>query len=170
MTAVEATGFGTLLRRLRLAAGLTQGVLAERAGVSLKAINGLERVPSRSPRLDTVTLLADALGLDPAARAHFLAAARPETVLPVAPVETATAPRDLPRPLTPLIGRERIAGAVTELLLRGETQLLTLMGPGGVGKTRLAIEVATRVADSFADGAVFVDLTPLRDPDLGARK
>ena len=59
------TSFGELLRQRRLAAGLTQEALAERAGVSAKAVSDLERDPDRTPRLDTVGLLADALGLDP---------------------------------------------------------------------------------------------------------
>ena len=70
--------FGELLRRRRQAAGLTQEALAERAGVSAKAISDLERDPDRTPRLDTVVLLADALGLDRAERQSLLAVARPD--------------------------------------------------------------------------------------------
>jgi predicted ATPase/transcriptional regulator with XRE-family HTH domain len=162
--------FGELLRQRRLAAGLTQETLAERAGVSAKAISDLERAPDRTPRLDTVGLLADALNLDPAERAALLAAARPAAggrpgPGPAAAARTGRAPA-LPRPLTPLIGRDSVAAAVVRLLGRGDTQLLILTGPGGVGKTRLAIEVAGRVAGDFPDGVVFTDLTPLRDPGL----
>jgi predicted ATPase/transcriptional regulator with XRE-family HTH domain len=166
MPSTGAVSFAALLKRQRLAAGLTQEALADRAGLSAKAVGDLERNPDRSPRLATVTLLADALGAGPEQRSELLAAARPGTVPVAAAGATQTARRAMPRPLTPLIGRAGVAAAVVRLLRRGDTQLLTLTGPGGVGKTRLAIEVADRVAGDFADGAVFVDLAPLRDPGL----
>src|SRR5215469_8629032 len=76
MTSSEPTPFGDLLRRLRKAAGLTQEELAERAGLSQRGINDLERGERRSPHKDTARQLADALDLTGGDRAAFLAAAR----------------------------------------------------------------------------------------------
>jgi transcriptional regulator with XRE-family HTH domain len=134
--------FGELLRRQRRGAGLTQEALAERAGVSARAIADLERGINQAPRRDTLQLLADALGLPPAERAALIAARRsspvaaartreqPERGVDVAPLDGAQAPRhDLPAQLTSFIGREREQQQIQALLAR--QRLLTLTGPGG---------------------------------------
>ncbi len=71
-----------------------------------------------------------------------------------------------PRPLTLLIARDRELAAVVSLVRDPAVRLLTLTGPGGVGKTRLAIEAATVVASDFPDGVIFIDLSPVRNPGL----
>ena len=75
-------------------------------------------------------------------------------------------PNNLPRQPTLLVGREREIRAVGGLLRRGDVQLVTLTGTGGVGKTRLALQVAADLLEEFADGAFFVELAPLTDPAL----
>jgi predicted ATPase/DNA-binding XRE family transcriptional regulator len=158
----EGESFGALLRRLRLEARLTQEELAERAGLSVRGISDLERGVNRTARRESARLFADALGLTGEERIRFLAAARGRTATS-APVIGA-----LPIPPTPLIGRERESAAVLDLLAQEHVRLVTLTGVGGTGKTRLALEVATRVAGRFPDGVRFVDLAPLADPALVA--
>jgi len=73
---------------------------------------------------------------------------------------------NLSLPRTPLIGRDRTVAAVQHLLLQEQVGLLTLTGPGGMGKTRLALQVAANVLDHFVDGVYFVALAPISDPAL----
>src|SRR2546427_12469121 len=73
---------------------------------------------------------------------------------------------NLPAQLTSLIGREQEVVAACTLLQRPEVRLVTLTGIGGVGKTRLSLQVATDLLDDFVDGVCFVPLAPISDPDL----
>src|SRR5215211_6311341 len=143
--AMTETGFGDLLRRHRLAAGLTQEELAERAGVSTRGISDLERGARGLPRKDTLQMLLQALDLSPADRAALVAAARRPAVV-AAQAERIERSSGLPVQLTSLIGREAEIAAVATLLDEPAVQLLTLTGPGGTGKTRLALAVVERVA------------------------
>ena len=74
-------------------------------------------------------------------------------------------PNNLPIEPTLFIGREREVAALSRLLARSDVRLLTLTGPGGVGKTRLALQVAAEVSDGYADGVFVVPLAPLTDPE-----
>ncbi len=87
-------------------------------------------------------------------------------VLPPGQLATSTSNNNLPVQLTSLIGREQQVAAACALLSRLEVRLLTLLGPGGVGKTRLGVQIATELVDSFVDGICFVPLAPISDPDL----
>jgi predicted ATPase/DNA-binding XRE family transcriptional regulator len=161
---VDSPLFRDLLRQHRLAMGVSQEELAERAGLSARGISDLERGTRTHPHPETVRLLADALGLDGAARATFMRAA-PRTIGRSAPRSERGIVR-LPAPLAPLIGRHQERKALEALMRDGTARLVTLTGPGGVGKTRLALAVAERLAEEFRDGGIFIDLAPLQNSAL----
>jgi non-specific serine/threonine protein kinase len=163
MGSAEPSSFGELLRQHRLAAGLTQEELAERAGLSARGVQDLERGLRRSPHPDTTRRLVEALGLDDAERAVLLGAvdrAASSGGAAVAPLAMAA----LPLALTSFVGREAELAEIQRLL--GRRRLLTLTGTGGIGKTRLALEAARRLADAYADGVRLVELAVLTEPGL----
>ena len=175
----EDEAFGLLLRRHRVAAGLSQEQLAERSGLTAQGISALERGLRQTPYPDTVRRLAAALGLSDTDHAAFHAAVvrgRRPVSIPAPPRDAATASpgtpsapaHHLPAQPTSLIGRAREVADGVALLREDDMRLLTLTGPGGVGKTRLALHVADEARGLFDDGIVFVALAALRDPDLVA--
>jgi predicted ATPase/DNA-binding XRE family transcriptional regulator len=152
------------LKQIRLASGMTQEELAERAGISARTVSDLERGLRTAVHPETARRLASALGLADHERIQFEALARGRG----AASEPATRPSVLPMPPTRLLGRARELADVQARLEDPDVRLLTLTGPGGIGKTRLALEAAEQVAALFADGVFFASLGELQDASLVA--
>ena len=189
----EKVTFGPWLRQRRRSLGLTQEELAERAACSLVTIRKMES-GERRPSRQLAELLADCLAIPAEEREQFVAFARqselalqgvappriaPAPLLPVPPArplpplphESISPPIiSLPAPMTNLLGRDADIASVSDMLLRQSARLITLTGPGGTGKTRLAIAIARHLAanhpTAFPDGYYFVDLAPLTEPGL----
>jgi predicted ATPase/DNA-binding XRE family transcriptional regulator len=175
-----SASFGELLRDRRRAAGLTQEELAERAGLSPRSISGLESGDAHVPRRDTVALLVRGLGLAGADREAFEARVerrrRPRASpyldrVPMQPEEPTVVElgggrtvHNLSRALTSFVGREQELRELGQLL--PTTPLLTLVGAGGVGKTRLAQALVRDYVAKYADGCWVVELAGLTDPTL----
>jgi len=158
--------FGAQLKALREAAGFTQEELATISGLSVHAVSALERGERRRPHLDTVRALSAALDLPGPTRDLLLGSAR-------APV-SGVASDDLntgsfPLPLTALLGREADLQTLRRWLTDAAVRLITLVGPGGVGKTRLALELARTLVDDGVTRVVFVPLAAARDATFVAR-
>jgi predicted ATPase/DNA-binding XRE family transcriptional regulator len=160
MKSGAAGPFGAQLKALREAAGFTQEELATIAGLSVHAVSALERGERRRPHVDTVRALSAALDLTGANRDALFGSAR------AGARDTAAdelSDSSLPIALTAFLGREADVQALLACLADGATRLITLVGPGGVGKTRLVIEVARAIAAEGATRVVFVPLAAIRN-------
>jgi predicted ATPase/transcriptional regulator with XRE-family HTH domain len=177
--------FGQRVRQHRRELDLTQEDFAQRVGIATETVSKIER-GERRPSKHVAERMAQVLELPDQERAAFVRAARvllsdtPETAAPpsaeippqpaAAALPAVAAPRrqrvNLPTPATALIGRVAELDEFSRLLHDPGCRLLTVSGPGGIGKTRLAIEATARHAAGFADGAAFVALAPVAAPDL----
>lgn len=174
----KPTSFGLWVRQRRRALDMTQEELAAHAASSVSAIRKIE-ADERRPSREAAVLLAQALEIGAEDRDAFLKIARAElrverlaSVAAVAAPEAKeqpSPPARVPIPATPLVGREAELAELTHILRDPDCRLLTLIGPGGVGKTRLAIAVAALETVNYADGVYFVPLAPVTAPEFIAQ-
>ncbi|MDT8307390.1 MAG: helix-turn-helix domain-containing protein, partial [Anaerolineae bacterium] len=179
--------FGEWLRERREALRLTRPELADCAGCSVSALRKIE-ADERRPSRELAELLGRCLHIPAEGQLVFVEAAR--GLRPVArlgrptglaALESPTPPRsaaaassappvgpawNLPAPATPLVGREAELATLTQLLTDPGCRLLTVVGPGGIGKTRLAVEAACYVWERFADGIFFASLATTSSPEF----
>ncbi len=163
--------FGEWVRYQRNQLRLTREQLADRVGCSVAMLRKIED-GERHPSVQIAELMANALGIPPAEHSTFVKVARGELGVGrlsplLRPVPASSTPRiNLPVLPTPLIGRQREVEDLSHLLRDPQCRLLTLVGLGGIGKTRLAIVAAAQVREAFNDGVYFVPLAPVNDTRL----
>ncbi len=170
---VSPAYFGEWLKCRRKQLDLTQAELAKRAGCSLPGLRKIE-AGERRPSRQLAGLLARSLAIPAEEQTDFIRAARGELSIDLLSSCTQVSfemvrpaqllglpPGNLPEMLTPFIGREPELAVLSQLLRDPHCRLLTIAGPGGMGKTRLAIEAANRHKDLFPDGIWFIPLAPV---------
>lgn len=162
--------FGRWLRLKRKALDLTHEGLGARAGYSAATIRKVE-AEERRPSAELVDQLADIFGIPASEREAFLRFARGDWRSAPAATRARGSWNEklphsqLPGTTTALIGREGDVAAVLDHITEPDIRLLTLVGPPGIGKTRLSLEVARAASDAFADGVFFAALAPLAEPE-----
>ena len=173
----EFASFGTWLKHRRRELDLTQAELAQRAGCSEAAIRKIE-ADERKPSRQLAGLLAKELRVSDADKETFIRLARrilPETksfkrvtAAAGAPdfLRAAVSSNNLPAFLTSLIDRAKDIAVVLELITGGEARWVTLIGPPGIGKTRLSIHCGEQASPHFRDGVWFVDLSAIQNVEL----
>lgn len=166
----EIYSFGYWVMRRRKALDLTRAELAQRASCSPETIKKIER-DERRPSRQVAELLAAALAVPAEEREMFLQAARGERpvnrlTFTSQPPHSPTPHHNLPLQLTSFIGREAELDAIKTRLTDNKVRLMTIVGAGGVGKTRLALQAAGSLAKLYSEGVWLVDLAPLSDPSL----
>lgn len=172
------TSFGQWLKQCRKALDLTQAGLARCVGCSVVTVQKIE-ADERRPSRQMAELLAQCLDIAPEDRPTFLKVARAELRVERLAELSAFSPRlpeswrapsppasNLPLPPTRLLGREAELAAIARLLNNPQCRLLTLVGPGGIGKTHLALEAAAHQRQAFGDGVYFVALASLSSPEF----
>jgi predicted ATPase/transcriptional regulator with XRE-family HTH domain len=162
--------FGAWLGKRRKMLDLTRERLAQCAGCSVSALRKIEN-DERRPSRQLAELLAGCLQISPAECPTFLQVARgqlPVERLAVAPQPASSGPPlpALPVPPTPLVGRESELAALAQILADPRCRLLTLVGPGGIGKTRLALATTAAQSNRFTHGVFFVSLAALAAPQF----
>lgn len=174
-TADSPLFFGEWLKRRRQSLDLTQAELADRAGCSVFALRKIES-GERRPSKELARLLAAALEIPTTEQGLFVRATRGESssdhlpqphaspAAPAGPLLPTSPLHNWPPRSTPLVGREHDLASLGRLLADPLCRLLTLIGPGGIGKTRLAVEVAAQECARFADGVWFVPLASVTSP------
>jgi len=168
--------FGRWLERRRKALDLTREELARRGGCSVSALRKIE-YDQRRPSRQLAELLAVALNIPVDDRPEFIRIARGELALerlrtpaPLPDLSLLQTSPDfscpLPAPLTPLIGRASELSALRQMLGDAGCRLVTLIGPGGIGKTRLAVELANHPGQDYVHGVAFVQLASVNSASL----
>lgn len=168
---MQQQSFGPWLRLKRKSLDLTREALADQVGCSAATIRKIE-AEERRPSAQIAERLADIFAIPPKEKSNFLQFARGspgsfEEDAKTLPWQEVDIHRfNVPASVTSLVGRQKEIADLNEYLSSPDTRLITLIGPPGIGKTRLSIETARRVINKFSDGIFFVPLAPLDDASL----